>query len=60
MNYIKEKVLNIATYGLAVPGIYINLENIKGVIIFIATLILLGLQIKYHLLKIKNEKENKK
>ncbi|MEN9655105.1 MAG: hypothetical protein RL311_13 [Bacteroidota bacterium] len=55
MNYLSEKVFNISTYGITFAGIAVNFESIKSVILFIGALVLLGLQIRLHLIKIKKE-----
>jgi hypothetical protein len=60
MNHVSEKIFNLATYGVTFAGIAVNFETIKSVILFIGALILLGLQIYLHFIKIKNEKESKK
>lgn len=57
MNYISEKLFNLSTYGITFAGIAVNFESIKSVILFIGALILLSLQIRLHLIKIKKEKE---
>lgn len=60
MNYISEKITNIGAYGLSAIGITLdNFETIKSIILFLGALILLILQIKLHLIKIKKEKDNK-
>ena len=57
MNQIKEIFFNASTYGITVAGIAVNFENIKSVILFTGALILLVLQIRLHLIKIKKEKK---
>ena len=59
MNHVSEKLLNLATYGLSTAGIVVNFENIKSVILFFGAFVLLCLQIYLHVIKIKNEKQNK-
>jgi hypothetical protein len=59
MNHVGEKIFNLATYGVTFAGIAVNFETIKSVILFIGALILLGLQIYLHFIKIKNEKDAK-
>ena len=60
MNWIAARLYNLSTYGITAAGIAVNVENIKSAILFCGALILLGLQIRLHLLKIKNEKKDKK
>jgi len=55
MNYLSEKLFNLSTYGITFAGIAVNFESIKSVILFIGALVLLGLQIRLHLIKIKKE-----
>lgn len=55
MNYLGEKSFNLSTYGITFAGIAVNFESIKSVILFIGALVLLGLQIRLHLIKIKKE-----
>lgn len=59
MNHVSEKLLNYATYGLSTAGIVVNFENIKSVILFFGAFVLLVLQIYLHVIKIKNEKNDK-
>lgn len=58
MAEIKEKVMNITTYLFTGAGILANTESIQKLILFIGGCILLFLQIRLHLLKIKKEKNN--
>lgn len=58
MKYV-EKLCSLGTYSLTAGGIVVNIDNIKSGILFIGALILLGLQIKLHLIKIKKEKDRK-
>ena len=58
MKYV-EKLCSLATYSLTTGGIVVNLDNIKSGILFVGALILLCLQIKLHLIKIKKEKDRK-
>lgn len=58
MHYVTERIFNLGTYGLAGFGIIMNLETIKGVILFIGALVLLVLQIYLHIIKIRNAKKN--
>lgn len=55
MNYLSEKLFNLSTYGITFAGIAVNFESIKSFILFIGALVLLGLQIRLHLIKIKKE-----
>jgi len=59
MNHVRDFFFNASTYGITVAGIAVNFENIKSMILFIGAIILLGLQIRLHLIKIKKEKEGK-
>jgi len=59
LNHFAIKLYNVSTYGIAAAGIAVNFDSIKSVILFIGALILLALQIKLHLIKIKKEKQNK-
>jgi len=58
MGQVRELFINITTYFLAGAGIVVNFENIKSVILFIGALILLVLQIRLYLIKIKKETKN--
>ncbi len=58
MNHIGEKIFNLGTYGLTFAGIVVNFESIKSIVLFLGALVLLVLQIKLHLIKIKKEKKN--
>ena len=60
MNKIVETYFNAGTYGLTFAGIAVNFENIKSLILFFGALILLGLQIYLHIIKIKKEKNGSK
>ena len=55
MHIIKEQISLYGTYFLTITGITLNLENIKGGILFIGALILVILQIRLHLIKIRKE-----
>jgi len=55
MNYLSEKLFNLSTYGIIFAGIAVKFESIKSFILFIGALVLLGLQIRLHLIKIKKE-----
>lgn len=57
MNYLSEKLFNLSTYGIIFAGIAVNFESVKSVILFFGALVLLVLQIRLHLIKIKKEKE---
>lgn len=56
MNHVSERILNLATYGLTTAGIAVNFESFKSVILFIGALVLLVLQIRLHIIRIKKEK----
>lgn len=58
MNQVSEKLLNLATYGLTIGGIAVNFESFKSVILFIGALVLLVLQIRLHIIRIKKEKNS--
>lgn len=57
MNHIKDFFFNASTYGVTVAGIAVNFENVKSMILFVGALVLLVLQIRLHLIKIKKEKK---
>jgi hypothetical protein len=57
MAEIKEKAMNMLTYLFTGAGI-ITTEYVEKSILFIGGCILLFLQIRLHLLKIKKEKNN--
>lgn len=57
MNHIKDYILNASTYGMTVAGIAVNFENIKSLVLFVGAFVLLCLQIRLHLIKIKKEKK---
>jgi len=59
MSQISDRLYNFVTYGFTVSGIAISFGDIKSFILFIGGIILLSLQIRLHLIKIKKEKENK-
>jgi hypothetical protein len=59
MSHISDRLYNFVTYGFTVSGIAISFGDIKSFILFIGGIILLSLQIRLHLIKIKKEKENK-
>lgn len=60
MRKVIESYLNLGTYGITFAGIAVNFENIKSLILFIGAFVLLVLQIRLHLIKIKKERENDK
>lgn len=57
MAEIKEKAMNMLTYLFTGAGI-ITTESVEKFILFVGGCILLFLQIRLHLLKIKKEKHN--
>jgi len=59
MHHLYEKLINASTYGITVAGIAVNFESFKSVVLFIGALILLVLQIRLHLIKIRKEKSGK-
>lgn len=59
MHQVTEKIYNLSTYALTGVGIVVNFESVKSVILFTGALILLVLQIRLHLIKIKKEKQDK-
>lgn len=59
MSQISDKIYNFITYGFTLSGIAVTFGDIKSFILFIGGCILLVLQIRLHLIKIKKEKENK-
>jgi hypothetical protein len=59
MNHIAERIFNYGTYGLTTAAIAVNsFESFKSVILFVGAIVLLALQIRLHLIKIKKEKQN--
>lgn len=56
MAEIKEKVMNICTYLFTGAGILANTESIEKFILFVGGCVLLFLQIRLHLIKIKKER----
>ena len=58
MSKVTQEIYLTCTYGLAFFNIVIDFELIKSVIIFIATMILLIIQIKLHLKRLRKEDEN--
>ena len=60
MNEIKERLLNLSTYGFTSAGIAVNFDNIKSGVLFFLGFVLLILQIVLHVKKIKNERLKKR
>lgn len=60
MNHVGERILNLGTYGLTFAGIAVDFESIKSAVLFMGALFLLILQIRLHIIKIRNEKKNGK
>lgn len=60
MAEIKDKIMNLITYLFTGAGIIVNWGSIEKFILFIGGCILLVLQIRLHLIKIRNEKNNQK
>ena len=60
MHIIAERIYNFGTYAITVTGIVANFETIKSTILFIGGAVLLMLQIRLHILKIKEAKKKKK
>ncbi|WGK93802.1 MULTISPECIES: hypothetical protein [Flavobacterium] len=58
MSHISDRLYNFITYGFTFSGIAVTFGDIKSFILFIGALVLLSLQIRLHLIKIKKEKEN--
>lgn len=58
MSQISDRLYNFITYGFTISGIAVTFGDIKSFILFIGGCVLLCLQIRLHLLKIKKEKEN--
>lgn len=56
--HLRDKMLNIATYGFSGTYLAMDFESIKSIVLFIGTLILLVLQIRLHILKIKEKKRD--
>lgn len=60
MTELKDRIMNLVTYLFTGAGIIVNWESIEKFILFIGGCILLVLQIRLHLIKIRNEKNNQK
>ena len=60
MHQVSEKIYNVLTWSITGVGIVVNFESIKSIILFAGALILLVLQIRLHLIKIKKENKNEK
>lgn len=58
MSKIADKIYLFGTYLVAVSNIVLTFDFIKSVIIFIATMVLLIVQIKLHLKRLRKENEN--
>jgi hypothetical protein len=58
MGTITDKFYNWAAHGLSLVGI-VTFQDAKALILFAGSLVLIGLQIRLYLLKIKNEKKEK-
>jgi hypothetical protein len=58
MGTITEKFYNYLTHSVSLVGI-LTFQDFKSAIIFAGSLVLIGLQIRLYLLKIKNEKKEK-
>jgi hypothetical protein len=52
-----NKFWNWAAHGFSLIGI-VTFQDTKAAILFAGSIVLIGLQIRLHLLKIKNEKKN--
>jgi hypothetical protein len=59
MSQISDRLYNFITYGFTVSGIAVTFGDIKSFILFVGGVVLLILQIRLHLIKIKKEKEKK-
>ena len=60
MAELKDRIMNFITYLFTGAGIIVNWESTEKFILFIGGCILLVLQIRLHLIKIRNEKNNQK
>lgn len=58
MSKITEKIYLFGTYMIATMNFVLSFEFIKGLIIFIATMILLIIQIRIHWRRLKKEEAN--
>jgi hypothetical protein len=61
MHYITEKIFNGSTWfvtGFYFVSKYLSIETIKSGILFFMGVMLLGLQIHLHIIKIRKEKKN--
>ena len=54
MAELKDRIMNLITYLFTGAGIIVNWESIEKFILFIGGCILLVLQIRLHLIKIRN------
>ncbi len=59
MAEFKEKLFDGVTYLFTGAGIIANWESCEKFILFVGGCILLALQIRLHLLKIRNERKDK-
>ena len=60
MENIKRLILNFFAYTFTGASIAIDMESVKSLVLFLGAIVLLILQIRLHILKIKNEKKAKK
>lgn len=60
MENIKRLILNFFAYTFTGASIAIDMESIKSLVLSFGAIVLLILQIRLHILKIKNEKKAKK
>jgi len=59
MAEFKEKLFDVATYLFTGVGIVANWESFEKFILFVRGCILLTLQIRLHVLKVRNERKDK-
>lgn len=57
MSKITEKIYLFGTYMIATMNFVLSFEFIKGLVIFLATMILLIIQIRIHWIRLKKEED---
>lgn len=59
IQHLSDRLFSGITYCVTILGMWFNFDNFKGVILFLGSLVLIGLQVYLHILKIRKEKKNK-
>lgn len=57
MSKITDKIYLFGTYMIATMNFVLSFEFIKGLVIFLATMILLIIQIRIHWIRLKKEED---